>query len=154
MKRAMRRQKFHPYFLGAVFLALVLGLGAISATEAVAAPEANSGRGGETLDLQSLRVRGKITIIEFYSPYCPPCRRLAPMLAQLADKRPDLVVRKVNINRPRVKGIDWRSPLAQQYGIRSVPYFVIFSPRGKSTEGRAATKRVLDYLVEAGILKK
>ncbi len=138
--------------VGAAFLALVLG--AMTASEASAAQEANSGRGGETLDLQSLRVKGKVTIIEFYSPFCPPCRRLAPLMAELAVKRPDLAIRKVNINRPGIQGIDWQSPLSRQYGIRSVPYFVIFSPRGKTTEGQAATKRVLNWLEEAGLLKK
>jgi thiol-disulfide isomerase/thioredoxin len=117
-------------------------------------PEANAGRGGETLDLQSLRVQGKTTIIEFFSPFCPPCLRLAPLLAELAQKRPDLAVRKVNINRPGVAGIDWQSPLAQQFKIRAVPNFMIFSANGKGTKGQAATKQVMDWLEQAGLFNK
>ena len=139
--------------LGAVLLALTLGLLPGARAAAGGLQEANSGRGGETLDLQTLRVTGKTTLIEFYSPFCPPCERLAPLLEELAKKRADLAVKKVNINRPEVKGIDWRSPLAQQYKIRSVPYFIIFSPKGKAAEGRAATKQVQDWLAEAGLLK-
>jgi thiol-disulfide isomerase/thioredoxin len=134
-----------------VFLALVLAL--LTAAEAGAVQVVNDGRGGETLDLQKLREKGKTTVIEFYSPFCPPCLRLAPLLEELSRKRPDLAIKKVNINRPEAKGIDWKSPLAQQYGIRSVPHFVVFSPRGKATEGRAAFSQVQKWLEEAGLLK-
>jgi thioredoxin 1 len=135
-----------------LFLALVL----LPATGAAAAGdlEANHGRGGETLDLQSVRVKGKTTVIEFYSPFCPPCLQLAPLLVELAQKRPELAIKKLNINRPEVTGIDWKSPLAQQYHLRSVPHFVIFNPQGKATEGRAATQQVLDWLQAAGLIKE
>jgi thiol-disulfide isomerase/thioredoxin len=151
-ERAMRNRTI--YLLGAICLALAFSLAPGGRAGAAAVQEANSGRGGETLDLQSLRVKGKTTLIEFYSPFCPPCLRLAPLLAALAQKRRDMAIKKVNINRPAVKGIDWRSPLAQQYKIRMVPYFMIFSPRGKGIEGQAASRQVENWLVEAGIVEK
>ena len=80
--------------------------------------------------------------------------RLAPIMAKLAAKRPDLAVKKVNINRPEVKGIDWHSPLAQQYQIRQVPYFMIFSPQGKLVaQGRDAAGTVQGWLQEAGLME-
>jgi thioredoxin 1 len=117
-------------------------------------PEANAGRTGQTLEVRSLLAQGKTTLIDFYSPFCPPCVRLAPIIARLAEKRPDLAVRKVNINRPEVNGIDWRSPLAQQYQIRQVPYFMIFSPQGKLlAQGREAVETVQRWLQDAGLMK-
>ncbi len=148
MRQQIRR------FFGPLILVLALVLQPAAAAGAEGLREANAGRGGETLDLQSLRVQGKTTIIEFSSPFCAPCVRLAPLLAELAQKRSDLAVKKVNINRPGVTGIDWQSPLCQQYKIRSVPNFVIFSPNGKGTKGQAATKQVMDWLEEAGLFKK
>ena len=75
-------------------------------------------------------------------------------MAKLAAKRPDLAIKKVNINRPGVQGIDWRSPLAQQYGIRQVPYFMIFDPEGKlAAQGGGATEQVGGWLREAGLMK-
>ena len=75
-------------------------------------------------------------------------------MAKLAKKRPDLAIKKVNINRPRVNGIDWRSPLAQQYQIRRVPFFMIFNPQGQSVaQGREATETVGGWLQEAGLMK-
>jgi thiol-disulfide isomerase/thioredoxin len=113
-----------------------------------------AGRAGETLDPKTLPVSGKVTLVEFTSPYCGPCLSLAPLLEQLSAKRPDLAIKKININRPEVKTIDWRSPVAQQYGIRSVPYIVIFDSKGKvMAQGRPAMQQLSGWLVEAGLLK-
>ena len=134
-------------------LAALLSLALVSSEAwAGAVPEANAGNPGQTLDVKSLSVKGKTTLIDFYSPFCPPCVRLAPIMAQLAKKRPDLALKKVNINRPEVKGIDWRSPLAQQHQIRQVPYFMIFSPQGQLVaQGREAAETVERWLKEAGL---
>jgi len=114
--------------------------------------DANPNDPGQTLEVKSLLVKGKTTLIDFYSPFCPPCVRLAPLMAKLAKKRPDLAIKKVNINRPGVNGIDWRSPLAQQYQIRRVPFFMILNPQGNLVaQGREATETVGGWLQEAGI---
>jgi thioredoxin len=134
-------------------LAALLPLALVS-SGAGAEVDANRGNAGQTLEVKSLAVRGQTTLIDFYSPFCPPCVRLAPIIKQLAAKRPDLAVKKVNINRPEVKGIDWRSPLAQQYQIRSVPYFMIFSPNGElEAQGREAFERLRGWLQEAGLMQ-
>ena len=115
--------------------------------------EANSGRPGETMEVKSLAKRGRVTLVDFYSPYCAPCVRLAPLLAQLAQRRPDLTVQKLNINRPQVRGIDWQSPLARQYDLRSVPHFMIFDAKGRlKAEGKTAANQVFAWLKEAGLL--
>ena len=135
----------------AALLSLALGS---SGAGAGAVPEANAGNPGQTLDVKSLSVKGKTTVIDFYSPFCPPCVQLAPIMAQLAAKRPDLAIKKVNINRPGVQGIDWRSPLAQQYQIRQVPYFMIFNPQGELVaQGREAAEPVERWLQDAGLMK-
>lgn len=151
--RAMARPYIAPIWLVfAVFL--MLGTATPSA-HAGPVQEANAGREGEALDVKSLAVKGKTTLIDFYSPFCPPCVRLSPLLAQLAQKRGDLVIQTVNINRPGFQGIDWRSPLAQQYRLRSVPYFMIFNPKGKLTaEGNAAMQQLQRWLRNAGILRQ
>jgi len=86
---------------------------------------------------------GKTTIFDFYSEYCPPCRQIAPYLKKLDTLRPDIVVLKVDINRPGVRGIDWRSPAAQHFNLRSIPHFVIYNPnRQRSHEGRSAYQEI------------
>jgi len=136
-------------------LAALLALAMVSSGAwAGAVPEANSGNPGQTLEVRSLLAQGKTTLIDFYSPFCPPCVQLAPIMARLAAKRPDLAIKKVNINRPEVKEIDWRSPLAQQYQIRQVPYFMVFSPQGQLVaQGREAAETVGRWLKEAGLMQ-
>ena len=38
---------------------------------------------------------------------------------------------EVDLNRSGVKGIDWQSPLAQQYGMDSIPAFKVYGPNGQ-----------------------
>ena len=142
-----------PSLVLAAFLSLaVLASGAGAGAGEIA--DANAGRTGQTLSVKSLLVKGKTTLVDFYSPYCPPCVRLAPLMAHLAEKRSDLAIIKVNINRMEFVGIDWSSPLAQQYQIRSVPYFMIFSPQGKLlAQGREASGTVQRWLQDAGLMK-
>jgi thiol-disulfide isomerase/thioredoxin len=118
--------------------------------------EVNSGRPGETLDLKTLPVQGKTTLVDVYSPYCPPCLRLASLLEKLAQQRQDLAIKKVNIQRPEIKGkIDWKSPLARQLNLHAIPYFLIYDRKGKLiAEGKEARPQVLQWLDEAGLLQK
>ena len=149
MSRARKSLALLPVL--AAFLALALGS---SGAWAGAVTDVNPNNPGETLDVNSLLVKGKTTVIDFYSPFCPPCVQLAPLMAKLANKRPDLAIKKVNINRAGVNGIDWRSPLAQQHQIRQVPYFMIFNPQGQPVaQGREATGMVGGWLQEAGLMK-
>jgi len=76
-------------------------------------------------------VAGKTTVFDFYSDFCPPCVAMTPKLEKLHQSRADVVVVKVDINRPGVKGIDWKSPVAQQYKLRSIPHLKVFGPTGK-----------------------
>lgn len=102
---------------------------------------------GSEINLKDQLVAGKTTIFDFYSDYCPPCRELAPQLEKLHRARADLAVVKVDINRPGTKGIDWRSPVARQYDLNSIPHLVIFGPDGrKLAEGDEAWAMVDRWL--------
>ena len=83
-----------------------------------------------------------------------PCRRISPLLKKLDEKRSDIVVVKVDINRKDVQGhIDWQSPVARQYKLQSIPHFMIFSPDGKlEAEGEAAYTKVMNLLQQEKII--
>ena len=107
----------------------------------------NEARPGEQVDIAPYKAHGKITIFDFYSKFCPPCVRIAPLLENLMQQRKDIVVFKVDINRPSAQGIDWQSPVAQQYQLRSIPHFKIFDASGKlMAEGQAASKMVMEWI--------
>ena len=47
-------------------------------------PRCHAGNPGQALDIKSLVVKGKTTVIDFYSPFCPPCVKLAPVKKVMA----------------------------------------------------------------------
>ncbi len=86
---------------------------------------------GQTVNLADYTVPGKTTIFDFTSKYCPPCQGYNEPLVKLHQQRKDVAIVKVDINRPDVKGIDWRSPVAQQFEMRGIPHFKVYGPDGK-----------------------
>lgn len=112
----------------------------------------NASNPGEKVDLTRYVVPGKVNVFDFYSTFCPPCMRLSPLLEQLAEKDPQVVVNKVDINRSGVEGIDWDSPVVAQYGLRSVPHFIIYDAQGKKVaEGASARTMVIEMMQKAGV---
>jgi thioredoxin-like negative regulator of GroEL len=116
-----------------------------SEANSVSAPEEISF--GQTVDLSQFLISGEITVFDFTSPYCGPCRQLAPWMDRLHAERPGVTVVKVNINRPQKRGIDWASPVARQFGLQSIPAFLVYDAEGNvMAEGAAAKRMVIDWL--------
>lgn len=86
---------------------------------------------GAEVALTDYLVPGKTVVFDFTSKFCPPCQAYNQPLAELHAKRADIVIVKVDINRPDVRGIDWQSPVARQYDLHSIPHFKVYGPDGK-----------------------
>lgn len=113
-------------------LALFSALSLLSSvTAATKGPEPLVVSRGESINLADYVVPGKTTVFDFTSKYCPPCRAYDEPLHNLHVQRADIAVVKVDINRPDVKRIDWQSPVAQQFELRSIPHFKVYGPEGK-----------------------
>jgi thiol-disulfide isomerase/thioredoxin len=100
---------------------------------------------GKTIAIDSLACPGKITVVDFSSDYCAPCVQLAMYLIKTSKAYPQrYAIRRVDINRPGVVGIDWESPVARQFKIDSLPRVVIYDNRVKVAEGDAARRWLVD----------
>lgn len=100
---------------------------------------------GQTINIDGLAVAGKITIVDFSSDYCAPCVQLAMFLIQQSKSYPRrYAIRRVDVNRPGVVGIDWQSPVSRQFHIDSLPRLVVYDNKVKVAEGDAARQWLID----------
>jgi thioredoxin 1 len=57
-------------------------------------------------------------LVDFWAPWCGPCRIIAPHLEELDKERDDLTVVKLNV--------DENPQVAAKYGIMSIPTLILF----------------------------
>ena len=101
---------------------------------------------GQRITLTEHLEPGKIVVFDFYSDYCGPCHRMGAALEELDRIEDEIIVKKVNIDRPDSGGIDWNSPVAEQYGISSVPHLVIYRGDELIGQGESAQEFLAEYV--------
>src|SRR5690606_21653715 len=60
-------------------------------------------------------------VIDFWAPWCGPCRSFAPIFEKASHEHPDVVFAKVNT--------DEQEELASYFNIRSIPTIMVFRER-------------------------
>ena len=70
----------------------------------------------------------KPVLLDFWAPWCGPCRMVSPVVDEIASERGDIKVGKVNV--------DEQPELAGQFGVMSIPTLVVMK------NGKLANKTV------------
>ena len=82
----------------------------------------------------------KPVLLDFWAPWCAPCRMVVPIIEEIAGERPDIRVGKINV--------DEQPELASKFGIMSIPTLVVMK-NGKivtKVSGARPKKEILEML--------
>lgn len=88
---------------------------------------------GETFEQDVLNQTG-LVLVDFYAPWCGPCKMVGPILAEIGKNHEGYVeIKKVNVDNDQ--------NLAKTYQIRSIPTVILFK-NGIPVEGTVGIRSV------------
>ena len=86
----------------------------------------------------AVTAKNPLVLLDFWAVWCGPCKMIAPILAEIAEERDDVVIGKVDV--------DSEMELAMQFGVASIPTLVVIR------NGQPVNKAV-GYMPKDSVLK-
>ena len=72
-------------------------------------------------------IQEDLVLVDFFATWCGPCKMLSPVLEEVANENPNLLVLKIDV--------DEVGPLAARYGIQAIPTIMLFK-KGQRVDTR------------------
>ena len=73
-------------------------------------------------------IKEGLVLVDFFATWCGPCKMLSPVLEQLSEENPNVLVLKIDV--------DEVGPLAARFGIQAIPTLILFK------DGQQVDKRM------------
>lgn len=68
--------------------------------------------------IKNVLSENNIVVVDFWAPWCGPCKMLGPIIDELAENNKDIIIGKLNV--------DENSKTSVEYGIRGIPTIIFF----------------------------
>ena len=75
----------------------------------------------------------KKVLLDFWAPWCAPCRMVVPIVEEIAKERPDIKVGKINV--------DENPELAGRFGVMSIPTLMVMENGSIVSQARGARSK-------------
>ncbi len=93
-------------------------------------------------NFEAIKNHDKPVLLDFYAEWCGPCRKVSPIIDEIASEREDIVVGKINVDESR--------NLASEFSVYSIPtLFVLKSGKIVSQAQGARPKSEILKMLDA-----